>query len=311
MNGIVVVDKPTGKTSYDVVRDIKKILNPRKVGHTGTLDPLATGVLPICLNEATKLAQFFVNDDKEYRVVMLLGVKTDTLDKDGCVISRQEPQCDRADIEDAVMSCIGTLEQVPPHYSAVKFKGKALYKWAREGVSIDLPPRVVEIFAIDIEDISGPYVTVTLSCSKGTYIRTLCDDIGNRLGCGACVVALRRTRSGRFRENDALLLSEFDDTEIRKHLLEKVIPLDNAMPDLLTIPVNNTTEKKIRNGCQPVVEVFENSDISSLSEGDLVQFKTEDNNLVAIARMHAGSELLPLLDRTAPVARLLRVFNGQ
>ncbi len=310
MNGIIIVDKPAGKTSYDVVRDIKKILKPRKVGHTGTLDPLATGILPICLNEATKLAQFFVQDGKEYRVVMLLGVETDTLDTDGRIISKREPQCDRKDIENAVMSCRGTLEQTPPHYSAVKFKGKALHKWAREGVNIDMPPREVEIYAIDIEDISVPYVTFSLSCSKGTYIRTLCADIGNRLGCGACVAALRRTRSGRFRENDAVSLNGLNDTEKREHLLEHVISMDDAMPDLLSIPVDYMTEKKIRNGFQPIVEVFENSDISSLNEGDLVQFKAEDNSLVAIARMHAGREIMPLLDKTAPVARLLRVFNG-
>ncbi|HEU19463.1 MAG TPA: tRNA pseudouridine(55) synthase TruB [Deltaproteobacteria bacterium] len=311
MNGIVVIDKPTGKTSYDVVRHIKKVLKPRKVGHTGTLDPLATGVLPICLNEATKLAQFFAQDDKEYRVVMLLGVETDTLDADGYIVSKQEPRCNREDIEYAVMSCVGRQEQTPPRYSAVKFKGKALYKWTREGVSINVPPRAVEIFTIDLEDISVPYVTFCLSCSKGTYIRALCADIGSRLGCGACVVALRRTRSGRFRECDALSLNGFKDDEIKKHLLENVIPLDDAMPDVLTIPVDNTTEKMIRNGCQPMVEIFENSDISSFNAGDLVQFKAENNSLVAIARMDTGCETLPLLDRTAPVARLVRVFNGQ
>ncbi|MBN2255717.1 MAG: tRNA pseudouridine(55) synthase TruB [Deltaproteobacteria bacterium] len=310
MNGIIVVDKSSGKTSYDVVRRIKKILKPKKIGHTGTLDPLATGVLAVCLNEATKLARFFIDDDKEYRVVMLLGVKTDTLDTDGQIISEQEPRCDKGDVEEVIMSCIGRHNQAPPLYSAVKFKGKPLYKWTRQGVNIELPPRDVEIYTVNIEDISMPYATFHLSCSKGTYIRALCADVGDRLGCGACVAGLRRTRSGRFLEHDAVSLNGCDEKEQRERLLEHFISLDDAMPDLPSIPVDHATEKTLRQGCQPIVEVFENSDISSLNEGDLIKFKSRDNNLVAIARMNAGAEIIPLLDKRTPVARLVRVFNG-
>jgi tRNA pseudouridine55 synthase len=310
MNGIIVIDKPGGKTSYDVIRQVKRILRTKRVGHTGTLDPLATGVLPLCLNEATKLARFFFDDDKEYLVTMRLGVRTDTLDADGQIISDEKPRCSSNDVEEALMNCVGRHEQAPPCYSAVKYKGKPLYKWAREGVNIDLPPRDVEIFAITIGDISLPYATFRLSCSKGTYIRTLCADVGDRLGCGACVAQLRRTRSGRFEEGDAVSLSGDDEKELRERLREHFIPLDDAMPHIPSIPVDPVTERTLRQGCQPVVEVFENSDISSLNEGDLIKFKSRGNNLVAIAKMHAGGDVIPLLDRKTPVARLVRVFNG-
>ena len=156
MNGVIIIDKPSGKTSFAVVEHIKKILGARKVGHAGTLDPLATGVLPICVNEATKLAQFFLMDNKEYRATMLLGVETDTLDIEGEITAQQEPRVTRSGIENVLSSFVGKIEQTPPRYSAIKFKGKPLYKWARRGSAVDPAPRMVDIHQIILENVEMP-----------------------------------------------------------------------------------------------------------------------------------------------------------
>src|SRR3990172_2514428 len=154
MNGVVIVDKPAGQTSHDVVQDIKKILGVKKVGHMGTLDPLATGVLPVCINEGTKLAQFFTMDRKEYRATMLLGVTTDTYDVEGKITAEAEPRVSREDIERALSSLVGAREQVPPSYSAVKYQGKPLYKWTRQGINIVSPPRAIEIYRLTLEEVA-------------------------------------------------------------------------------------------------------------------------------------------------------------
>jgi tRNA pseudouridine55 synthase len=310
MNGIVVVDKPAGKTSFDIVRDIRRVLNIKKVGHTGTLDPLATGVLPVCINEATKLVQFFSQDEKEYRVIMLLGIETDTLDIDGNIISRQEPDVTRGDVERVARSFIGTIEQKPPKYSAIKFKGKSLHKWMREGVDVDPPTRTVEVKALEIEEFELPYVTFSVLCSKGTYVRSLCSDMGTRLGCGACMSALRRKRSGHFLVKDAVSIDGLDDHQKRSMLKEKLVPLDNALPNVFPVMVDHTQEKKIRNGHQPGDDLFETGDIASLTAGDLIKFVTDERRLIAIARIvDDGSTPVPPSDQECPVAKIVRVFN--
>jgi tRNA pseudouridine 55 synthase len=220
VNGIIIIDKPSGKTSYDIVEDVKKTLCARKVGHTGTLDPLATGVLPVCVNEATKLVRFFSTDSKEYKATMLMGVETDTLDIEGNLTAQKKPDVARGDIEDVLKSLAGKIKQIPPRYSAIKFKGKPMYKWARKGINFDIPPRMVEVHQITIEDVKLPYVTFFVACSKGTYIRSLCADIGEKLGCGACLAGLRRIRSGAFCERYALSLEGVHDRG-KKEILEK------------------------------------------------------------------------------------------
>lgn len=301
MNGVVVIDKPAGKTSHAVVADVKKALGVRKAGHTGTLDPLATGVLLVCINEATKLAPFFSLDTKEYRVTMLLGVKTDTQDIEGNTITSVEPQVGLHEIEQALNRFIGKTEQIPPQYSAVKFRGKALYKWARKGISVELHPRMVEISNIDILEVTMPYVTFNVSCSKGTYIRSLCADVGDVLGCGACLAGLRRSRSGRFVEGVAVSLEKVDAND--------VISMVDALPDFPFIPVDHDFAGKLRDGYQPVVETVGLFHMPFINAGDVVKFIDKRRCLVAIAKMLYASDQFSTMDGKRQVMKILRVFH--
>ncbi|MBW2557295.1 MAG: tRNA pseudouridine(55) synthase TruB [Deltaproteobacteria bacterium] len=311
MNGVLIIDKPSGRTSYDIVRDVKKLLGTKKVGHAGTLDPLATGVLTICVNEATKLAQFFSNDDKDYRATMLLGVRTDTLDIEGKVTERCEPQphLQAGEIKGAVEGFVGRIEQRVPKYSAVKFKGKPLYKWTRQGVDIEPPLRKVDLYHINVEEVRIPYVTFTVSCSKGTYIRSLCADIGDRLGCGACLSALRRTRSGCFSEKDAISLEGLANGERAGILEKKLIPMADALPGICNITVDQDTAGRIRKGYQPDRGVLDDKNTPLLEKGALVKFVLQDGRIIAVAKTLFSSKEVSLLSDGEQAAKILRVFN--
>ncbi len=310
MNGVIVIDKPSGKTSFDIVRDIRGILKIDKAGHTGTLDPLATGVLPVCINEATKLVQFFSQDDKEYEVTMLLGIETDTLDIEGKIVARHEPNVRITDVEKVIGSFAGEIEQKPPKYSAIKYKGKALYKWMREGVDVDPPVRTIEIYKITVKNVTLPYVMFDVSCSKGTYVRSLCADMGTKLGCGACMVALRRKKSGNFAEEEAVSLGDLDERQKQKILKENLISMVDALPDFLPIPVDQTLAERIRKGYQPEAgNLNSNDNISSLNKGDLIKFLTADDNIVAIGKMLFSSKELSSLHNKEQVVKIVRVFN--
>ncbi len=310
MNGIIVVDKPSGKTSFDIIRDIRRVLKINKIGHTGTLDPLATGVLPVCINEATKLVQFLSQDDKEYRVTMLLGVETDTLDIDGKIVNQCEPDVRREDIEEVARSFVGKIEQKAPKYSAIKYNGRPLYKWTREGIDIDPPHRSIEIYKIIIEDVTLPYVKFNVSCSKGAYVRSLCADMGTKLGCGACVFALRRRKSGNFPEEVAVSLGGLDDRQKLRTLKENLIPIVDALPDFLSISVDQTLAERIRKGYQPEAGILNGNDIPSLIKGDLIKFLSAGDNIVAIGRMLFASEELPSVHKKEQAVKIIRVFNG-
>jgi len=204
-NGIIIVDKPRGMTSHDVVNVVRHLFGIRKVGHAGTLDPIATGVLIILIGDLTKRFNLLANDDKEYIARLRLGVTTDTGDALGKVTNVSDPQKVDGDlIEKAIMSFKGEIEQVPPMFSAIKFKGKSLYKWARKGIIVERKARRVTIRNVLIKEISLPDVVFEVSCSKGTYIRQLCQDIGDRLGCGGHMTELRRIRSGDFHISRAI-----------------------------------------------------------------------------------------------------------
>ncbi|MCX5849471.1 MAG: tRNA pseudouridine(55) synthase TruB [Deltaproteobacteria bacterium] len=309
MDGVVVIDKPAGKTSHDVVSEVKKILGVRKAGHTGTLDPMATGVLPVCLNEATKLAGFLTGEDKEYLATMLLGVKTDTLDIEGKIISQSDVLLTEEEIRAAIMRMAGKIKQIPPAYSAVKYCGKPLYKWARNGVLLDVKPREVIIHGIVIEDISSPHVTFRVVCSKGTYIRTLCCDIGDLLGVGACLSGLRRLRSGFFSEEMAVSLNNYNDNDKKNKLLEKILPMANLLPLLATIELKDRSAEKLRNGWQPSVEMLKEHDLPLLKAGDMVKFISK-GYLLAVAEMLAPVTRLSEFDGKMQAARIVRVFNN-
>lgn len=306
MNGVIVIDKPAGKTSHDVVNEVRKILGVKKAGHTGTLDPMATGVLPVCLNEATKLAGFLSCDDKEYIATMLLGIKTDTMDTDGQVLSRSDRFPSEKEIRSVISRMTGTIQQVPPAYSAVKYCGKPLYKWARSGVLLDLKPRDVTIYSIVIEDISLPRVTFRVACSKGTYIRTLCSDIGDALGAGACLCGLRRVRSGIFTEKMAVDLKAYAGA--KEDPRGKILPMTGLLPLLATIELEDHCATKLRNGWQPSVDMMKEHDLPLLKAGDMVKFISR-GSLLAVAEMLDPVNNLAGFDGKTQAARIVRVFN--
>jgi tRNA pseudouridine55 synthase len=309
MNGVIVIDKPAGRTSRAVVEEVKRALGIKKAGHTGTLDPLATGVLPVCINEATKLVQFLALDTKDYRATLLLGVRTDTLDTDGKVISQEEPSVTRQQVEEALCSLAGKREQSPPLYSAVKFRGRPLYHWTRRGIAVEQAPREVEIFSIQLEAFRLPEVDFTVSCSKGTYIRSLCAEAGEILGCGGCMSALRRTRSGFFHEKTALVLENLTEEEKRGRIAAHMTPLAEVLPGLAAIDVDPPLAERLRNGYQPEDEVLMHYHIPFLAAGDVVKFTLEGRRLVALARMLCASGELVSADGRKQAVRILRVFN--
>lgn len=220
MDGILVIDKPKGMTSHDVVNVVRSAFKIKRVGHAGTLDPIATGLLVILVGKATKSSNLLANDDKEYSSRLQLGVTTDTGDAFGKVLMRR-PRLEglsRDLIEETITSFKGEIEQLPPVFSAVKFKGKSLYKWARKGIVVPRKARKVTIKNITVKEIALPDVAFDVFCSKGTYIRQLCADIGDKLGCGAHMTELRRIRSGRFHISQAISLDNLSSD--RYHLIE-------------------------------------------------------------------------------------------
>lgn len=219
MNGILNINKSLGLTSFDVVRKIKKIAHTKKVGHTGTLDPEASGVLPICIGGATKFVDYIMKDNKVYRATLRLGIVTDTYDKEGAVLRTAEVTASEEDIIAAVKSFEGKIKQIPPMYSALKVNGQRLYSLARKGIEIERAARDIEIFSIDILEVNLPYVVFDVCCSKGTYIRSLCYDIGEKLGCGGAMWGLVRTSSGFFNIDNSVRLEDLNEENIAEHLI--------------------------------------------------------------------------------------------
>ncbi len=311
MNGVLLIDKPSGKTSYDIVEVVKRATGIQKIGHTGTLDPLATGVLPVCLNEATKLVQFLILEQKAYRATMLLGVATDTYDISGTITDQQEPHVTEEAIRAAFGHFLGRLEQKPPRFSAIKHKGKPMYKWARQGVVLDPPPRIVEIEKIDIVAIHLPYVTFDVTCSKGTYIRSLCYDIGKWLGYPACLTDLRRTRSGHFLDSQAISIDRLH-VEERYHIIEQsLISMSDALMDLPSIVLTDDQLARVRNGRAPMLnevrERFTNQ--GALEPGTTMKLMDANNKLHAVAQLRnltegGGAEEI------GQAIKILRVFNN-
>jgi len=216
MNGIIVVDKPSGITSFDVVRKIRSKLKIKKVGHSGTLDPLATGLLVILLGQDTKLFSKFSTFDKSYRATLELGITTSTGDCLGEVIEKHKiDNITTADIEKVFKDFTGDIIQIPPMFSALKYHGKKLYELARQGLEVPRKERTVRIYDLKICELRMPYVDFYVSCSKGTYIRTLAQDIGRRVGCGACIINIRRTSLGPFDISDAIKIDKINESHIR------------------------------------------------------------------------------------------------
>ena len=248
INGIINIYKEAGFTSHDVVAKLRGIVKQKKRGHTGTLDPDAVGVLPVCFGNATKLCDMLTDKSKEYRACMLLGETSDTQDASGTILSRTQVNVNEEEVRDAVMSFVGEYDQIPPMYSALKVNGKKLYELARQGVEIERKPRRVEIHHIKIEEINLPRVTFSVGCSKGTYIRTLCADIGDRLGCGALMETLQRTRVGNFHIEQALKLSQIEELVRENRLEEYVIAPDAVFEEYESLTVMPEFDKVLLNG---------------------------------------------------------------
>ncbi|MDE6127753.1 MAG: tRNA pseudouridine(55) synthase TruB, partial [Lachnospiraceae bacterium] len=246
-NGVINIYKEKGFTSHDVVAKMRGILQQKKIGHTGTLDPEAVGVLPVCLGNATRLADMLTDRDKEYEAVMRLGVTTDTQDMSGTVLEEKPVLASAAEVEAAMESFVGGYEQVPPMYSALKINGKRLYELAREGREVERKPRRVSLYGIEILSMQLPEVSFRVSCSKGTYIRTLCHDIGGSLGCGAAMSSLKRTKSGCFTLDTAITLSRLEQLRDEKAIEKVLVPVDAMFDGLAAVHVPDIYIRAVQN----------------------------------------------------------------
>jgi len=305
MNGIVLVDKPAGITSHDAVQWVRRLLDARKAGHTGTLDPLATGLLTVCVGEATKLAPFLAEDEKEYEVTLRLGVRTDTQDVTGRLLETAEPRVTEEAFAAVLAEFRGIIRQTVPRYSAVKVRGRPLHRWARKGVDVEPPDRQVEIRDIAAGEFRPPLAHFRVTCSKGTYVRTLCADIGDRLGCGAALEALRRTRSGRFRIENAVPLAG-DDAAAR--LRERIVPMAEALSELPAVTAPEPYATRISQGWQPEGEALRAMQIPSLAAGDVLKFLTGSGRLLALGRLRVAAGEIVGTRHEQPM-RMLRIFH--
>lgn len=248
MNGIILIDKPQDWTSHDVVGKLRGILHERRIGHSGTLDPLATGLLVIFVGRATRAVEFAESDTKEYIAGIRLGVSTDTQDITGNVLNRCENSVSKEELNCAISHFVGETEQIPPMYSAVKIGGKKLYELARRGETVERKPRKITISKLEIiGEHNGDY-TLDVCCSKGTYIRTLCSDIGQKLGCGACMSSLRRIKAGAFSVEDAFTIDDVAAAANDGTTDKLILPVDSLFAGYAALKVGENAGKKLKNG---------------------------------------------------------------
>lgn len=285
VDGVLVIDKPAGCTSHDVVARVKRRLKAAKVGHLGTLDPAATGVLPLVINRATKYARFFEGGRKGYTAVMKLGEETDTYDGEGKVTATAATSgLKEGDVVKALKAFEGRIKQLPPMYSAVKLGGTPLYKLARKGLVVERKEKEVEVYSVEVLSVELPYVEFSVECSRGTYLRTICFDAGRALGCGAHLASLKRTSSAIFTSGDAV---ELDSTDER--LRESVIALEALINRLKPVELASGEADGLSKGRGPVTPdgAGDEAFFSSLSDGEMVRFM-HDDTLLALA-LHIGA----------------------
>lgn len=258
MDGIIVINKPKGITSHDVVYKVKKIFN-EKVGHTGTLDPNATGVLPLLIGQGTKLSKYLIEHDKIYKVRLTLGKKTDSADVEGNVIEERdvdEKSLNTQNIKNVLNSFIGKSKQIPPMYSAIKVKGKKLYEYARKGQTVDIEPREIEIFEINLINIENLSIDFTVHCSKGTYIRSLCEDIAKKLGTIGYMEELERLKVGNFCINDSITIEELDVNKANSEFFNKhFITFEKHFENINKIILNDKKLSLFLNGVNLLVDL--------------------------------------------------------
>ena len=280
VNGIINVYKEKGYTSFDVVAKLRGIFHQKKIGHTGTLDPDAQGVLPVCLGKATRVCDLLTDKDKVYKAVLLLGQETDTQDISGQVLNQAEVNVTEQAVYDAISQFIGRQKQVPPMYSALKVNGKKLYELARAGKEVERQARHVDLPAIEILEIRLPVVKFRVECSKGTYIRSLCADIGGKLGCGGTMQSLVRTRVGEFRLADALTLAQLQALRDTDRLEEALLPTDRIFADFNAVHVEEKWRKLIDNG--NAFYPGQTMEQTTYPAGEWVRVYREDDSFVGI-----------------------------
>lgn len=281
ITGIINVYKEKGFTSFDVVAKLRGIFHQKKIGHTGTLDPDAEGVLPVCFGKATKVCDFLTDKDKEYKAILLLGQETDTQDVSGEVLNRSEVLVSENEVREAILSFVGEYEQIPPMYSALKVNGQKLCDLARKGVTVERKARPVKIHSIEILSMNLPEVEIVVSCSKGTYIRTLCDDIGKMLGCYGCMKELLRTRVDRFGVEDAYRLAELEELsklpETEWGFLNSV---DFVLHKYVSVRANEEALKRIENGNRIPIDMI--CDFSEEKEQECVRLYDSNENFIGL-----------------------------
>ncbi len=303
MNGVIVLDKPKGITSQQAVSTVNRILKISKSGHTGTLDPFATGVLPICVNQATKIIPFMYGGFKKYDSVLELGISTDTLDATGKVIRQLDvPDLRENTVIDVFSKYKGKINQVPPMYSAIKKDGVRLYEYARKGIEVEREPRTVHVKEIELLEFSPPYLRFVVECSRGTYIRVLASDIAEELGCGGHLKELRRTKSEGFTIDDAVTFEELETGSGRFR------DLNEALPHLPRLNITDTLAKEIRDGKQLRVSHLDTDRVPYFKTGDRVKIYA-GQDLVSITEAQADSTEMNSLDGDMVLLKLLRVFN--
>ena len=275
MNGIVIVDKPAGWTSQDVTARLRRVFNTRRIGHGGTLDPMATGVLPVFVGRATRGVEFFEHAEKTYEATIRLGLTTDTEDTSGTVLSEQEVNISEGDFLAILPKFRGKIQQIPPMYSALKVGGQKLVDLARKGKEVERQPREIEIFTLDCLEFSGNEAKLRVRCSKGTYIRTLCKDIGEALGCGGCMAALRRVQAGEYTIAEAVPLQTLLETENSEPYLRSVDTMFRHHP---AVTLTEKQALRCRNG---------NSFSISLSDGTYRAY-SKDGEFLMLAKVEAG-----------------------
>ncbi len=280
ISGILNIDKPAGMTSHDVVDRVRQLSGQRRAGHAGTLDPSATGVLVVCLGQATRVAEYLMASDKVYQAQICLGMSTDTHDAEGQVTAIAEVDVGEEEVRKALACFVGSIQQVPPMYSALKREGVPLYKLARRGIIVEREPRSIVIHSIELLDWDPPLLTIRVKCSPGTYIRALARDLGQELGCGAHLQSLARLASGRFTLEKAVSLDELAQGDWR----EFVHPLDEALLDFEPIVVDAQAEKRIRHGQQVEAPPFPPSIAGRGESKEFRRAYSEEGGLIAILR---------------------------
>lgn len=285
MDGIIVIRKEKGYTSHDVVAKLRGILSMKKIGHTGTLDPEAEGVLPVALGKGTRLVDMLTDKEKTYEAVLRLGVVTDTQDMTGTVLAEHPVHVTEEQIQDTVNGFLGEQMQVPPMYSALKVNGKKLYELAREGKTVERKARPVFFYRIEIQKIALPLIKLTVTCSKGTYIRTLCNDIGEALGCGGSMESLVRTKVGRYTLDEAYTLAQVEEMRDQGKISRLVIPVEQVLGEYPRLMCTQAGDRLLQNG-NPLIQELVNE---SVKEG-WVRMYGSTGNFTGIYQWDQGKQ---------------------